>query len=147
MNLSKRNWFKSIDLFWRLPKLKKINLFKVSFCLVLLKLTIRMLPFNKFVHFFRFLIRSHKNYAYTSERIFEITHNVQVVSNHLVFHSTCLVQALATKLLLRFDKNIVLIIGVCMHNGFEAHAWIEKDGNYIIGDGANSNFTPIWCLK
>ncbi len=147
MILLKRNWWKSFNVFWQLPTLKKFNLFKIAIYLVFFKVALKMLPFNKFINFFKFLIRTNKSIQYNSGIIFDISENVKTVSNNLVFHSTCLIQALTTKLLLRFDKNIVLIIGVCLKNGFEAHAWIEKDGNYIVGDEAVANFTPILCLK
>ncbi len=142
-----KNWWKSFKTFWRLSRLDRAYSLKIAIYLTFFWFALKMVPFNKFIRLYEYILRNKKSTNYKISRVQEITQMIKTVSRYLIFDSTCLIQALATKLLLRFDKNIVLIIGVCLKNGFEAHAWIEKDGKYIMGDEAVENFTPIWCLK
>ena len=59
--------------------------------------------------------------------------------------STCLVQALAGQWLLQREGYAPqLRIGVSKAEGFEAHAWLELDGNVILGGPEESaRFTPF----
>jgi hypothetical protein len=58
--------------------------------------------------------------------------------------TTCLVQALALKYL---APETHLRIGVANQNGFEAHAWVEYQGQVILGDVPDFAFVPIWEMK
>lgn len=81
----------------------------------------------------------------TKKRVGKVVYAVKAVANSVPFAMTCLPQALATKFLLRSTDDIALKIGVSLDNKlFEAHAWVEKEGEIIIGDFPESNYTPIW---
>ena len=82
-----------------------------------------------------------------SNKLIETSQSIKKVSRYFAFHSTCLIQALTAKLMLCNIPNLSIIIGVSLENGFEAHAWIEKDGDYIIGEMPVKQFTPIWNLE
>ena len=59
--------------------------------------------------------------------------------------STCLVQALAGQWLLQHEGYAPqLRIGVSKAEGFAAHAWLELDGNVVLGGPEESaRFTPF----
>ncbi len=58
--------------------------------------------------------------------------------------STCLVQALALKYL---APETHLRIGVANHKGFEAHAWVEFQGEVILGNVPDFEYVPIWEMN
>jgi hypothetical protein len=67
------------------------------------------------------------------------------VQPRLPWHSTCLVQALAARSMLR-RRHVatVLHLGVARGEGLlQAHAWLEADGGYVCGGKAAIEFTPI----
>ena len=139
---------------WRL--LKKINshfpsnkniVLKSTICLLFFKFSLTILSFVNFKKLFYSLTQTNILQDYNHNQISEITYAVKVISSHLPFETNCLVQALTTKFLLRHDKNVVLMIGVNIHTGFEAHAWVEKEGIIIIGDASLTHFTPLWDWK
>jgi hypothetical protein len=64
----------------------------------------------------------------------------------LVPRSTCLVRALAGQILLReFGRNSILHLGVNRDQSgkFMAHAWLEHDGQIIIGGAEAGNYVPL----
>ncbi|MCP9754754.1 lasso peptide biosynthesis B2 protein [Lacihabitans sp. CCS-44] len=142
-----KNWWKSFKTFWRLSRLNKVDSLKIAIYLTFFWFTLKMVPFNKFIRLYNYILRNHKSTNYNISRVQEITQTIKTVSRYLVFDSTCLTQALTAKLILRSIPDLVLTIGVSLVNGFEAHAWIEKDRMYIIGDTPSSHFTPIWCIE
>ncbi|MBP6757554.1 MAG: lasso peptide biosynthesis B2 protein [Bacteroidia bacterium] len=142
-----KNWWKSFKTFWRLSRLNKVDSLKIAIYLTFFWFTLKMVPFNKFIRLYKYILRNHKSTNYKISRVQEITQMIKTVSRSLVFDSTCLTQALTAKLMLRSIPDLVLTIGVSLVNGFEAHAWIEKDRMYIIGDIPSSHFTPIWCIE
>jgi len=141
-----KNWWKSFKTFWRLSRLNKVDSLKIAIYLTFFWFTLKMVPFNKFIRVYKYILRHHNYTNYKISRVQEITQMIKTVSRYLVCDSTCLTQALTAKLMLDSIPNLVLTIGVSLVNGFEAHAWIEKDRMYIIGDIPSSHFTPIWHI-
>ena len=67
-------------------------------------------------------------------------------ASRVVARSTCLVQALAAQWLLRHQNHVSqLHVGVIKgENGqLLAHAWVECDGEIVVGGGGSSRYTPI----
>jgi hypothetical protein len=67
-------------------------------------------------------------------------------ASRFVPHTTCLVKALALQTLLARRGRIgILHLGVKTTRaaGFEAHAWLEVDGEIIIGEGERHGFAPL----
>lgn len=61
--------------------------------------------------------------------------------------STCLTRALAAQaLLVRRDRQAILRIGVATgrHRALAAHAWLESDGEILVGAHADS-YTPLFA--
>ena len=65
-------------------------------------------------------------------------------SSKLVPNCTCLIQAIAFKVIRSSDPEIMLVIGISKTDQFESHAWICKNDNIILG-GADSatKFTKL----
>lgn len=69
---------------------------------------------------------------------------VKSIGSRLNF--TCLPQALTFKYF--FNSQTELIIGVQKQNEkFEAHAWVQRENEILIGEFPNDHFTPIWTWK
>jgi transglutaminase superfamily protein len=67
-------------------------------------------------------------------------------ASRFVPRSTCLVKALALQALLARRGGVgILHVGVKTTQvaGFEAHAWLELDGEIVIGEGARHGFAPL----
>jgi hypothetical protein len=75
---------------------------------------------------------------------------IRVVSRYLPGTRNCLVQSLAAQTLLaRRGYSTQLRIGVAKDEGgqFKAHAWVECDGQIIIGAAGVSQFTALPPLE
>ncbi|UBF26555.1 lasso peptide biosynthesis B2 protein [Kovacikia minuta CCNUW1] len=72
---------------------------------------------------------------------------IETATHYLPGQPKCLARALATQLLLqRYGYRSDLRIGVAINEMgvFTAHAWIERNGQVLIGGGRNlSAFTPL----
>ena len=74
---------------------------------------------------------------------------VRVASRHLLGTWSCLTQALAAQLLLRWHRYpAVLRIGVARpeEESFRAHAWVESEGRVVYGEASGSQYTPLPAL-
>jgi hypothetical protein len=71
------------------------------------------------------------------------------VASAFIPGSTCLTQALAAKYQLeRFGLNTQLHFGVAKEKGrFLAHAWLQCDGEVVIGGEIAPRFTPLLALN
>ncbi len=86
-----------------------------------------LLPFRWVLRFARHQ-RKNKQSQIRLETILGI---VNTTSNY-VPRATCLTRALTGQILLQqYGYNSKLCIGVLKQEGFEAHAWLEKDGQII----------------
>jgi hypothetical protein len=70
-----------------------------------------------------------------------------VMASRFVPRATCLVQALAGYILFsRYGYDTIIKIGVLTEEGvFEAHAWLERGGNVVLGE-SEKNFKTILDL-
>jgi hypothetical protein len=75
---------------------------------------------------------------------------VEAASRHTPGLNTCLNQALAVQMLLaRRGHPALLRIGVARGEGgrFQAHAWVESEGQVMIGGPELEGFTPLAVLQ
>lgn len=127
-----------------------ILLVKATVILLLIKVSLLALPFSQLKKAYARILHVTKPGTYPEEYIAAAVWAVRAVAYRLPFGLTCLPQALALKYLLRQDTEMPLHIGVqtAASQGFQAHAWIEKDGHVIIGDWPHeTNYRPIWVWK
>lgn len=69
------------------------------------------------------------------------------VTSHNVFRSTCLTKALTAQILMeQYGYHPLLRIGVMKDEEFEAHAWLEYEGEVVLGD-SEKEYVPLVDLK
>lgn len=123
----------------------KILLFKVFWVILFIKIGLKILPFNHFKSVYSKLVQSDHQQFYSKRFINQLVWSIKVISANFPFGFTCLPQALTAKYFLRNDASIELIIGVQKEqSSLLAHAWVEQNRKFIIGDTPFSNYTPIW---
>jgi len=86
----------------------------------------------------------------TAGEINEIVYAINTSATVLPFELLCLPRALAAKYLLRNVPSLSLEIGIEVNENkdFEAHAWVEKNGDVIIGDWSESVFYQrLWVWE
>ena len=101
------------------------------------------LPFPTFKKCFDWLAKTAKVKHYSPEYIQQTVWAINAVSHRLPFEVVCLPRALALKYLLRQDPRLHLKIGVSLHAGFAAHAWVELHEQVIIGDTPET-YQSLW---
>lgn len=74
---------------------------------------------------------------------------LQSASARLPWHSTCLVQALAGRLMLRLrHRPATVVLGVAHVEGeFRAHAWLLSSGGTVCGGREADAYTTIAVLR
>lgn len=135
--------------FLRLTIPEQKVLVKASLLLVTIQFGLRLLSFNRqyqlLVRFGNLAPKSQKpNPAYLEQVVWAITK----ASHRLLGPNTCLPQALAAQFLLkRHGFPVRLVIGVRKDEfgAFKAHAWVENDGDIVIG-GNHLEIEPYTTL-
>ena len=65
-------------------------------------------------------------------------------SSKLVPNCSCLIQAIAFKVMRSSDPEIMLVIGISKTDQFESHAWICKDNKIVFGGSDSAiKFTKL----
>ncbi len=108
---------------------------------------LRLISFKKLLHLAdRFSHKSLHKQNPSSPSSERIVWAISAVGRRVPFLSRCLVQAVATKILLtRWGHPALMRIGVSRdkNGGLEAHAWVESRGAVIMGAPAADNFVPL----
>ena len=140
---------KKLSKFLSLPSGEKRLLMKTFMLTSLIRLGLWLLPFNFILsrtNFFRNAkIKSNKTSKHLQDRIIWAIETV----SHYVPKSTCLVKSFTTQILLsEHGYNPELHIGVAKGNEkkVEAHAWVESEGQIIMGESEQNYYTPILVL-
>lgn len=139
-----KNWWKLLKNPNTSLPIDKILTIRVAIYLLFIKFALKLLPFKNFKTLYNYLIQTRKSKDYNTTEVKEIANAVKAISETIPLSTACLSQALTTKLLLQSDPNVILKIGVLVERGFEAHAWVEKNGVFIIGESPLTNYVPIW---
>jgi Transglutaminase-like superfamily len=139
--------------FLALSKRERTLLLQALFLLVFERIGLRMMPFATVTHI---LSKLAANRARTGDTVSDdivrsqILWAVETAGRRVPFASTCLTRALAVQVLLaRSGDQSDLRIGVTRDsNGkFLAHAWLEKQGDILIGGDCSNDFTPMPTVK
>lgn len=128
----------------------KIRFLRAAIVLIFIKTGLFLLPFSTFRKVFRWFSSTGFQHEYDRQEIDEIVWSVETAANILPISLLCLPRALAAKYLLRKAASLTLEIGIEINpkNGFEAHAWVEKEGTVIIGDWSDSvSYQRIWVWQ
>ncbi len=137
--------------FLLLPSTDRWLLIKAAFLLEAIKLGMRLLPFRALRYFLTraadTCIRS-KHADYPSAK--RIGWAVEAADHHTPGARTCLTQALATQVLLaRCGYPALLYLGVSKgeQEEFQAHAWVESEGEVVIGGSEPGRYTTLAVLE
>ncbi|MCY1558368.1 Transglutaminase-like superfamily protein [compost metagenome] len=104
------------------------------------RILLKVLPFKTFKKVYG--SRKRKAERSSDVRVRELVYAVSTTARYL--KSTCLVQALVLKHLVTDSR---LVIGVAGGQAFEAHAWVEREEEVILGEALETRFTPIWVWE
>jgi hypothetical protein len=128
----------------------KLNLVSAAFCLLWIKIGLTLLSFSTFRKLFQWLSDSGVRKDISETKVKQITWAVNTAANVLPLELLCLPRALAAKYLLRQVPFLTLEIGIEINprNGFEAHAWVERNGQIIIGDWSDAvSYQRLWVWQ
>ena len=134
-----------------LPRVKQQLLFKSALLLGAVRVGLAILPIHTLLRMQAYLSsrRAWMHEGSTSSPE-QIGWAVSVVGRHVPGTRTCLVQALAVHALLRCSGLFPLLcIGVARTSGrpLQAHAWVEHQGQIVIGGGVQSTYAPLFVWK
>ncbi len=121
-----------------------------SFVLLgLVRLGLLLLPFGTLQRFMASIsqVNAVKAKQYSAPTIETIANAVNISSRYMPGGAKCLARALTTQVLMnRFSYSSELRIGVAKgeRGEFEAHAWVESQGEIVIGHLADLNrYSPM----
>ena len=136
----------------KLPGLRKecrVLLIRAFFIVLVIRLLLWVLPFTSLQKVLNAL-RPRSSLPASNEHLPAHIAWAVTVASRYVLRATCLVQALATQVLLAgAGKSSILHIGVMKgdHAPIEAHAWVEVEGRIIIGGSAAILYTKLASLQ
>nr|WP_295930378.1 lasso peptide biosynthesis B2 protein [uncultured Dyadobacter sp.] len=136
---------------WRtLSVSEKISFLKAAVCLSCIKIGLTVLPFSMFRKIFHWFTATSEVTEVPQVKIDRLVWAVDTAANLLPFELLCLPRALAVKYLLRKAPSMTLEIGIEVNPAkhFEAHAWIEQNGNIVIGQWPDTVFYQrLWVWE
>lgn len=137
--------------FLRLPSAKRRLLVRAAFLLGTIRLGLWLLPFQTLRHLLVRLssssITSHDPERSSKE---SVVWAVETAGRHLTRAATCLTLALTVQvLLLRRGYPAIVHIGAVKMDGeqFLAHAWVESEGQAVIGGHELERYTHLASLE
>lgn len=135
--------WRSLVKLWDLSWAKKWLLLRVVVVLAAYRMLLLFVPFSRFITLTPVSTPQKRVLpdSYVAEQIWA----VKVISARLPLGFTCLVQALATKWLLKSHPDARVCVGVRNNetDGFSAHAWLTYRNEIILGEQTGQVFEPI----
>ena len=118
---------------------KVLLVIQVFFLLLFLRLMLSTRDFKKTIDWMR---RCNSSF-YFSDNLIRNKKAIEFTSKFIP-NCTCLIQAIAFKVMRSSDPGIMLVIGVSKTDQFESHAWICKDNNIVFGGSDSATkFTKL----
>lgn len=137
-----KNWSRRYNNWSKISINDKLLLIKIGFILLTISGLNKFLPFKTFRKLFNTLLKINSRIPDSNTKYKSIGFIKKWAG---LLNITCLPQALTVKYLFRSLNNVQLIIGVNKNSDqFNAHAWVEENGTYIIGDRPFEQYTPLW---
>lgn len=135
----------------RLPPVERRLLMKAWLVLLVVRLGLWVLPFHCQRRLWQRLITAVPAVAPAAGEADRIAWAVTLAGRY-VPHATCLTQALALQILLNREGAAALLrLGVVKdeQGRVMAHAWLEQDGQVLIGGGLLDHYTALdkYCLR
>ena len=141
MNLARR--------FLRYSFADRVLLVKVTLLVLFVRIGLNLIGFRRLRALLAKTAKK-KSAPHDPARISRMAWAVAAASRHVPADASCLTQALSTEALLgRMGQRSDLRIGVARDGAeLEAHAWLEVDGEVVIGDNIDiSRFTAFSSLE
>jgi hypothetical protein len=129
-----------LNSFWKLPERDKKLLLGTLFLMLKIRLMLWFLPFS---HIQRSL--KQVNPVKSDTPISRLIWSVRMV-NRYVPRATCLTDALTGNLLLSkhgYPSLVKIGVGKSTTGEFEAHAWLEYEGEVVIGE-SEKEYVPLF---
>jgi|SRR5215217_5151646 len=139
--------------FLRLPATKRRLLLEAALLLGGTKLGLRLFPFQTLLRFLEKLAKASAGLPEIDQSSAKrIVWAVELAGQYLPWVRTCLTQALAAQFLLVRQGHPALVhIGVVREEGegFLAHAWVESEGEVVIGGRGHEldRYVPLIALQ
>ena len=141
--------------FLNLTNEERILLLKTFFLLKLVRLGLWVYPYGRLLQFLdKVSLSFSQNYKVTQQvnkiELTKITWAINLSSSYSFGEVKCLAKALTTKvIMINYGYSPQLHIGVALKSGrLEAHAWVENEGEVIIGYLRDlSRFSQLKYLK
>ncbi len=134
--------------FWQLAPVERRLLFEALRMLLTVRVGLWVLPLQRLLQYSKRLQTS--EVSKTSEvSPARIAWAIRTIGRYLPGGGNCLVQALTGQLMLaRRGYASQLQIGAARKEGeFKAHAWVECEGQIVIGAAGVSQYTPFPSLE
>ncbi len=124
--------------FWNFPE--KQLLIRLLFFALLIKVSLKLISYQQTLSVFRIISRKTTKQAYSFEALQDLTYRIYTTFE---IFSNCLVWTLAIFTVFKNTfPNLEIKLGVNQESGFQAHAWLEDQGQII--DFSQSNFQEIY---
>lgn len=136
-----------------LPYRERILLVQAFVLLALIRLGLGIIPFRWLKALVQWVIAQESRHeASNFISIDQVNQAIRTATYYLPGQAKCLAQALVTQILLKqYGYDCDLLIGVAKNEqkGLTAHAWIERNGQILIGGNANnlSSFTTLFSIN
>lgn len=133
--------------FIKLSSRDKVVALESLFWVLLIRIMVWIFPFPSVQNRVQKIARHYDSNNKHSVTLSRIRIMITVAARY-VPRVTCLVQALAGYILFsKYGYHTSIKIGVLTENGeFEAHAWLEQDGNVVLGE-SEKNFKTILDIE
>lgn len=139
---------------FQLPPAERLILAQVWGLFFLVDLALRILPFTRLLTLSEkvFLKRKGEPAVALVPSVPRLAWLVEVAGRYSLVRATCLKQALVLSWFLgRRGAQTALRIGVARHEGrLKAHAWLDHDGQVILGHHEGEHYEPLltdWILR
>lgn len=133
--------------FLSLSQRDRVLLLKAALLLATIRLGLKFLPFQTLRRLLGKIPTSSRMQPKTEDGRDRIIWAIETASRYLPGQSRCLPRALTAQTLLSYQGyDAQLRIGVAKdaHGHLEAHAWVESQGNVVLGRLSNwERFTPL----
>ena len=120
-------------------------LWRAAVAVAVIKMGLKIMPYPVFKQWYDKWSATTSQKTFSNQDLKKAAWAIGVVSARWPWQATCLPQALTFKYLHRHDPRLQLQIGVNKNASGElqAHAWVEKEKQILIGNTPET-FQPIW---
>ena len=118
-------------------------LLKAAVVVMVIKISLKLFSHPTFKKYYDQFSKPNHSEKTSNESLLKASWAIRAISARWPWKATCLPQALTFKYFFKNDPTLQLKIGVNTTLGFQAHAWVEKEGNILIGDTPET-FMPLW---